>query len=167
MRVLKNIRWYFAFLDCSVANYSLLKSTWRSLFHTELLTVELCPSLSWICCKTDSCCNWGGSHESAITCWRMSNSDDYMGIDVTHTNPSRCLVISITKNFFYFTNKFPPGRGHGRSYNCIWLFLFLLRKQSKLPYHAHIDDVELTRATSTINPPTPIWLQMVCQGVAK
>ena len=119
------------------------------LFSGELLPPEIhvkvtvshwivnCWALSFfvmILLKTHSCCNWGGSHESAIICWRMGNGDDYMGIDVTHTNPSRCLIVSITKNFFYFTNKFPPGRGHGRSYNCIWLFLFLLRKQSKLPF---------------------------------
>ena len=100
----------FPFSDCSVANFSLLKSMWRSLFQTVPNCLLLSPacsyleyapprsfSFSWFLCAC-----WmpprflviklihvviggqgGATHESAIRSWRMGNGDDYMGIDVT------------------------------------------------------------------------------------
>ena len=100
----------FPFSDCSVANYSLLKSMWRSLFQTVPNCLLLSPacsyleyapprsfSFSWFLCAC-----WmpprflviklihvvigeqgGATHESTIRSWRMGNGDDYMGIDVT------------------------------------------------------------------------------------
>ena len=80
----------------------------------------------------------GASHESTITCWRMGNSDDYMGIDVTPIQFAVSLSALQRTFCLHLTNKFLIGNGSNVMIAFGFFFSFC-GKQSKWPYHAHMD----------------------------
>ena len=122
----KTMQWYLlAFSDCSVENCSLLKSMWRS------------------CYKTHSCCNWWARRgKSWIDHHMLTNGQQWwLYGDWCDTNPIQFAVsLSALQRTFclHLTNKFLIGNGSNVMIAFGFFFSFC-GKQSKLPYHAHMD----------------------------